>query len=159
MSDTRLRISDVPWNVRRSLKRAVRKGARRLDHRRPRWFLTIDTKLLKLSSGCNCVIGQLYGSWDHRFIRRVLNNLRITDEWGYYNAAERYGFSTTSVADEWLAEALPDDQYDPATVDQLEERERRSALVWHALDTYWKQEIRARRGMDATTKAARAVAA
>ena len=157
MSDTPLRISDIPWNVRRSLKRAVRKGARRLDHRRPRWFLTIDTKLLQLSSSCNCVIGQLYGSYEHRFIKRVLNNLRVTSDYDFYHAAERYGFVTTPESDVWRDEALPADA--DWSVEGAEEYDRRSALIWHALDTYWKQEIRARRGMDATTRAARAVAA
>lgn len=44
--------------------RAVKRGVRRLDKRGPaQWFLRVDPDRLDLKSGCDCVLGQIYGSY------------------------------------------------------------------------------------------------
>lgn len=48
-----------------SQRRAHRVAVRRLDAARPGWHDELDLRTLRMSSGTRCVLGQLYGSYDH----------------------------------------------------------------------------------------------
>ena len=47
-----------------TIEERVAKGAALLDQERPGWWQEIDLDTLSLRSGCDCVLGQLYESFD-----------------------------------------------------------------------------------------------
>ena len=85
----------------RSRKRALRKvqeratrGAELLDKKRPCWTAEIDRKGLDMQSLCDCVLGQLYGSYD-----AGLSALWPQTNWPQINAnASHLGLNTTDGA-------------------------------------------------------------
>jgi hypothetical protein len=54
---------------------AVKNGASYFDAKKPDWALEINVEKLDLSSGSQCIIGQLYGQYD----RKNLVELGLTD--------------------------------------------------------------------------------
>jgi hypothetical protein len=54
-----VRETEAPQVIPREVEEAVRRGAELLDERHPGWAHKIDTDRLDISSGCNCIIGQL----------------------------------------------------------------------------------------------------
>jgi len=58
-------------------------GAGLLDRIVPFWWRRIKLRSLNISSPCNCVTGQLFGSYD-----KGLHRLQLSDE-----EAEHYGFN------------------------------------------------------------------
>jgi hypothetical protein len=62
--------------------KTVENGAALLDERLPGWANEIDAEELDLERSCNCVLGQLFGSYDKG--RRVLGLS--------HSEAKRFGF-------------------------------------------------------------------
>jgi len=123
----------LPAHVVNEAQAAVDKGAALLDRRRPNWFTQINCKTLDLSCGCDCVVGQLYGSYNDTFLGRLAGT--IFPRWGVRATkfAERHAFVTTPAMDEWVGEA----GY-WATVSA------RSKATWHLLDRLWIEKIKER---------------
>jgi hypothetical protein len=150
-----MKIREIPADLRAQMRESVEKGARRLDHRHPRWFKKIDTKSLDLSKACQCVIGQLYGDYDEHFLRRIINNLSGRAD--LFLAAGGYGFTTPEDVDTWVSSPSAElyaagvDYYDDEFQAALEVVRYRRDLAWQALDHYWKLQIRDRRGMAASS--------
>ncbi len=67
---------------------AVARGAAYLDRVRPAWRSEIDVERLDISDGGDCVIGQLYGSFDLG-IHRVMPFLQCLFWRGW---SKRHGF-------------------------------------------------------------------
>jgi hypothetical protein len=84
----------------------VQLGARLLDERRPGWASEIDLASLDLGSLCDCVLGQLYGSFGHGTDVLVPDaDLGHSIQW-----SRRYGFdrepgvSYVELSDQWRVE-------------------------------------------------------
>lgn len=47
-----------------TIAQRVEAGAAWLDHNKPGWWHTINLDRLDIESGCNCILGQVYGGYD-----------------------------------------------------------------------------------------------
>lgn len=68
-------------------------GAAFLDEHAPGWREAVDVNKLKLGDTCNCVLGQVYGSYS-----RGLRLLHLSD------GGARFGFSVEAT-DDWKHDA------------------------------------------------------
>ncbi len=71
------------------LRERVERGAAFLDEHEPRWWKRIDEERLRLRSDCNCVLGQLYGSYGDFVMETELG----------FSWSEEHGFDRSSGGD------------------------------------------------------------
>ena len=83
-----------PFKLKYNERRAVRKGAKRMDERQPGWAERVDPETIDIHSGFACVIGQATGKYVD-FSHFIDEGENIGD----------LGFNT-------LTEKLPDDVLD-----------------------------------------------
>lgn len=70
-------MSDIPANVQR--------GVELLDERLPGWRKRVNADDLSLSSDCDCILGQLFGSYD-----AGVELLDVAPRWyGFYAAGRQ----------------------------------------------------------------------
>ena len=68
----------------------VQRGAVLLDALRPGWRKSISVDVLDLSSGCLCILGQIYGTF-HEGLNRVCGS----EDWDIrWNFSLEHGFDT-----------------------------------------------------------------
>lgn len=123
----------MPQKMVDEAQAAVDKGAAVLDRRRPAWFTRINCKTLDLSSGCDCILGQLYGEYGatalQRALGRAFSSLFNTP---FIRSAERHAFCSTQAMDRWMEEG-PEATYD-----------LRHDACYHLLDRMWLKKIEER---------------
>lgn len=77
------------------LDKAVNRGMRMLDRRRPGWDDEIDEGGLHVGCGSRCIVGQLCGSFTNANANRIIGFWRCLLCWAMFRSpAEHYGFTT-----------------------------------------------------------------
>ena len=70
----------------------VEAGAGMLDDMSPCWFTKVSLEKLNMASFCNCVAGQLYGTYDKGFIALGLD-LYLELEYGFDSSTDPYSLT------------------------------------------------------------------
>lgn len=78
------------------MKENVIRGAKLLDNVKPEWYNQIDLEALNILDGCNCILGQLYGSYVGGYVKTNLTGP---------NDRVRHGFIRANESD-WVQEIL-----------------------------------------------------
>lgn len=102
-----------------SQRRAHRVAARRLDAARPGWHDELDLRTLCMSSGTRCVLGQLYGDYDHG----------LTALYG----SRRHVLMSIGPGARAFGGAFPRVLWDAEVRDRRDRRERAAVVALHVL--------------------------
>lgn len=101
----------------------IKTGAALLDQKQPNWFRRVNPERLRMQSPCDCVLGQLHGTYPDG-LKEVLPDAAYLGALTY-----RHGFNFT----EALRDALFEE---PLHIQQ------RMDVAWNA---EWRRQIRVRR--------------